>query len=96
MTGHFTNWIAPMMSAQVFGALPARPTILLEAEIGEQNPSPRSRSTASMACGEKLQAAGVTFVDDIDRGAFRDKTRVVYEQFEEWTPEDSMTPCRQQ
>ena len=36
--------------------------------------------------GLRLQAAGVTFVDDVDRGAFRDKTRVVYEQFEEWTP----------
>ena len=36
MTGHFTNWIAPMMSAQVFGALPAetQQILLEEAEIG--------------------------------------------------------------
>jgi TRAP-type transport system periplasmic protein len=87
MTGHFTNWIAPMMSAQVFDQLPAetQQILLEEAEIGGEIITALALDR-EQGFREKLQAAGVTFVDDVDRDTFRDKTRVVYEQFEEWTP----------
>jgi tripartite ATP-independent transporter DctP family solute receptor len=87
LTGHFTNWIAPMMSAQVFDQLPAetQQILLEEAEIGGEIITALALDR-EQGFREKLQAAGVDFVDDVDRNAFRDKTRVVYEQFEEWTP----------
>jgi tripartite ATP-independent transporter DctP family solute receptor len=87
LTGHFTNWIAPMMSAQVFDQLPAetQQILLEEAEIGGEIITALALDR-EQGFREKLQAAGVTFVDDVDRDAFRDETRVVYEQFEEWTP----------
>jgi tripartite ATP-independent transporter DctP family solute receptor len=87
MTGHFTNWIAPMMSAKVFNELPAemQQILLEEAEIGGEIITALTLDR-EQGFREKLQAAGVTFVDDVDRAAFADKTEVVYEQFKEWTP----------
>ena len=87
MTGHFTNWIAPMMSAKVFNELPAemQQILLEEAEIGGEIITALTLDR-EQGFREKLQAAGVTFVDDVDHAAFGDKTEVVYEQFKEWTP----------
>jgi tripartite ATP-independent transporter DctP family solute receptor len=87
MTGHFTNWIAPMMSAQVFAELPAetQQILLEEAEIGGEIITALALDR-EQGLREKLQAAGITFVDEVDHDAFREKTRVVYEQFKEWTP----------
>jgi TRAP-type C4-dicarboxylate transport system substrate-binding protein len=76
-----------MMSAQVFDQLPAetQQILLEEAEIGGEIITALALDR-EQGFREKLQAAGVTFVDDVDRDALRDETRVVYEQFEEWTP----------
>ena len=87
MTGHFTNWIAPIMSAKVFASLsPEDQKILLEeAEIGGEIITALALDR-EQAFREKLQAAGVTFVDDVDRTAFAQKTKVVYSQIKQWTP----------
>jgi TRAP-type C4-dicarboxylate transport system substrate-binding protein len=87
MTGHFTNWIAPIMSAKVFASLsPEDQKILLEeAEIGGEIITALALDR-EQAFREKLQAAGVTFVDDVDRAAFAEKTKSVYSQIKQWTP----------
>jgi tripartite ATP-independent transporter DctP family solute receptor len=87
MTGHFTNWIAPMMSAKVFNELPPemQQILLEEAEIGGEIITALALDR-EQGFREKLEAAGVTFVDDVDPAAFQDKTKVVYAQFKEWTP----------
>ena len=87
MTGHFTNWIAPMMSAQVFDELPVetQQILLEEAEIGGEIITALALDR-EQGFREKLEEAGITFVDDVDQAAFRDKTKVVYAQFKEWTP----------
>ena len=87
MTGHFTNWIAPIMSAKVFASLsPEDQKILLEeAEIGGEIITALALDR-EQTFREKLQAAGVTFVDDVDRAAFAEKTKAVYGQIKQWTP----------
>ena len=87
LTGHFTNWIAPMMSADVFNALsPELQQILLsEAEIGGEIITALALDR-EQGFREKLEGAGVTFVEDVDRAAFRDATAGVYATFDEWTP----------
>jgi tripartite ATP-independent transporter DctP family solute receptor len=87
MTGHFTNWIAPIMSAKVFNALPADQQAILieEAELAGEMITALTLDR-EQGFREKLQAAGVTFVDDVDRKAIGEATKVVYTQFKEWTP----------
>jgi tripartite ATP-independent transporter DctP family solute receptor len=87
MTGHFTNWIAPMMSAKVFDGFPTelQQILLEEAEIAGEIITALTLDR-EQGFRDKLQAAGITFVDDVDRAAFTDKTTVVYSQFKEWTP----------
>jgi TRAP-type transport system periplasmic protein len=87
LTGHFTNWIAPVMSAKVFNSLPAdqQQILLEEAEIaGEIITALTLDRTEGFR--EKLEANGVTFVSDVDRDAFREKTKVVYSQIKNWSP----------
>lgn len=87
MTGHFTNWISPVMSAQVFNALPAdlQEIVLEEAELAGEVITALTLDR-EQGYREKLEAAGVTFVDDVDRDAMREKTKGVYLAFEDWTP----------
>ena len=87
MTGHFTNWIAPIMSAKVFNSLPkeTQDILLQEAEIGGEIITALAQDR-EQGFREKLEAAGVTFVSDVDRDALREKTKVVYSQFKDWTP----------
>jgi tripartite ATP-independent transporter DctP family solute receptor len=87
LTGHFTNWIAPMMSAKVFNALPpeTQQILLEEAEIGGEIITALVLDR-EQGFREKLQEAGVTFHEDVDRAAFREATQGVYSSFEEWSP----------
>ena len=87
LTGHFTNWIAPVMSAKVFNALsPEDQRILLEeAETAGEIITALSLDR-EQGFREKLEANGVTFVTDVDRQALKAKTKVVYSQIKQWTP----------
>ncbi|HXV23091.1 MAG TPA: C4-dicarboxylate TRAP transporter substrate-binding protein [Alphaproteobacteria bacterium] len=86
-TGHFTNWIAPIMSAKVFNSLsPEHQQILLEeAEIGGEIITALALDR-EQGFREKLEAAGVTFVTDVDREAFREKSKSTYTQIKQWSP----------
>jgi TRAP-type transport system periplasmic protein len=87
LTGHFTNWIAPIMSAKVFNSLsPEHQAILLEeAEIGGEIITALALDR-EQAYREKLEAAGVTFVTDVDRAAFSEKSKATYAQIKHWSP----------
>jgi len=87
MTGHFTNWISPIMSAKVFNDLPPdlQAILLEEAEIAGEIITALTLDR-EQGFREKLQAAGVTFVDDVDRNAMKEKSKAAYSQFKDWTP----------
>jgi len=87
LTGHFTNWIAPIMSAKVFNSLSPddQQVLLQEAEIGGEIITALALDR-EQTFHDKLAAADVTFVTDVDRAAFREKTKVVYSQFPDWSP----------
>ncbi len=87
MTGHFANWISPIMSAKVFNSLsPDLQQILIEeAELAGEIITALTLDR-EQGFREKLQAAGVTFVDDVDRSALREKSKAAYGQFKDWTP----------
>lgn len=87
MTGHFTNWISPIMSAKVFNALPAdlQAILIEEAELAGEVITALTLDR-EQGFREKLQAAGVTFVDDVDRAALREKSKAAYAQFKDWKP----------
>jgi TRAP-type transport system periplasmic protein len=84
-TGHFTNWIAPVMSAKVFNAMSKedQAVLLEEAEIAGEIITALTLDR-EQGFREKLEAAGVTFVTDVDRAAFRDKSKAAYGQFKQW------------
>lgn len=87
LTGHFTNWIAPVMSAKVFDALPPeqQQILLEEAETAGEIITALTLDR-EQGFREKLEANGVTFVTDVDRQALKAKTKVVYGQIKQWTP----------
>ena len=87
MTGHFTNWLSPVMSAKVFDALPAdlQAIVLQEAETAGEIITALTLDR-EQGFREKLEAAGVTFVDDVDRAALGEKSKAAYSQFPDWTP----------
>lgn len=87
MTGHFTNWIAPIMSAEVFNSLPpeTQEILLEEAEIAGEIITALALDRERFF-QDKLEEAGVEFVTDVDRDAFREQTQVVYSTFDQWPP----------
>lgn len=87
LTGHFTNWIAPIMSAKVFNALsPEDQAVLLqEAEISGEIITALTLDR-EQGFREKLEAAGVTFVSDVDRDALREKSKAAYSEIKAWSP----------
>lgn len=87
LTGHMTNWIAPIMSADVFDALPAdiQEILLEEAEIGGEIITALALDR-ERGFREKLEGEGVTFVEDIDRQAFAAKSAAAYDAIKQWTP----------
>ena len=87
MTGHFTNWISPIMSADVFASMPADlQTIMLEeSEIAGEIITALALDR-EQGFRDKLEGEGVTFVADVDRNAFSKKSKVTYSQISQWTP----------
>ncbi len=75
------------MSAKVFNSLsPEHQAILLEeAEIGGEIITALALDR-EQAYREKLEAAGVTFVTDVDRAAFSEKSKAAYGQIKQWSP----------
>jgi len=87
LTGHFTNWIAPVMSAKVFNSLsPDVQKILLEEAETAGEIITALTLDREQGFREKLEANGVTFVTDVDRKALAEKTKVVYGQIKQWSP----------
>ena len=87
MTGHFTNWISPIMSAEVFDSMPAdlQAIMLDEAEIAGEIITALALDR-EQGFRDKLEGEGVTFVADVDREAFSAKSKVTYSQIAQWTP----------
>ena len=87
MTGHFTNWISPIISAEVFDSMPEDlQTIMLEeAEIAGEIITALALDR-EQGFREKLEGQGVTFIADVDREAFSAKSKVAYSQISQWTP----------
>jgi tripartite ATP-independent transporter DctP family solute receptor len=87
MTGHFTNWISPIMSAEVFASMPAdlQAIMLEESEIAGEIITALALDR-EQGFREKLEGEGVTFVADVDREAFSAKSKVTYSQISQWTP----------
>jgi tripartite ATP-independent transporter DctP family solute receptor len=87
LTGHFTNWIAPIMSAKVFDALPpdVQAILLEEAETAGEIITALTLDR-EQGFREKLEAGGVTFVSDVDRDALREKSKAAYSQIKQWSP----------
>jgi tripartite ATP-independent transporter DctP family solute receptor len=87
LTGHFTNWIAPVMSAKVFNSLsPEDQKILLEEAETAGEIITALTLDRQQGFRDKLEAAGVTFISNVDRAAFREKTTVVYTENPKWSP----------
>lgn len=86
-TGHFTNWIAPIMSAKVFNALPAetQQILLEEAEIAGEIITALTLDR-EQGFKEKLEAGGVTFVTDVDRASLQEKSKAAYSNIQAWSP----------
>jgi len=79
LTGHFTNWIAPVMSAKVFNSLsPDDQKVLLEEAETAGEIITALTLDREQGFREKLEANGVTFITDVDRKALAEKTKVVY------------------
>ncbi len=87
MTGHFTNWISPIMSADVFNSLsPEDQAILLEeAEIAGEIITALALDR-EQGFRDKLEGQGVTFVTDVDRDAFAKKSKITYSQITYFSP----------
>jgi tripartite ATP-independent transporter DctP family solute receptor len=87
LTGHFTNWIAPVMSAKVFNSLsPDDQKVLLEEAETAGEIITALTLDREQGFREKLEANGVTFITDVDRKALAEKTKVVYSQIKQWSP----------
>ncbi len=86
-TGHFTAWVALVMSEQVFDGLPQETQKLL-LEEGKAWGDTLTQTTLEKQEGYigQMEAEGVTLVRDVDLGAFQKQTARVYEAFPDWTP----------
>lgn len=86
MTGHFTAFTGPIINEQVYQSMtPDLQAIVDEAaiEAGDFMADLVIESQAQFR--SDLEAAGVTFVEDVDVEAFRDATAVVYTKFPGWS-----------
>lgn len=87
MTGHFTAYTGPIINEDVYQAMPADLRAIVDAAAIEAGDF---MATIVMERQDQfradLEAAGVTFVTDVDIDAMRAATAVVYEKFPNWTP----------
>ena len=87
MTGHFTAFVMWPINANYFNKLPADVRRVL-LEEGKKAGDEMTRLTLESQNDyvNKFKAAGVTFVSDVDLGAFQKSTSGVYKAFPKWTP----------
>jgi len=87
MTGHFTSFVMWPINANYFNKLPAEVQKVL-LEEGKKAGDEMTRLTLDLQNDyvNKFKAAGVTFVSDVDLGAFQKSTSSVYQAFPKWTP----------
>jgi tripartite ATP-independent transporter DctP family solute receptor len=87
MTGHFTAFVMWPMNINYFNKLPADTQKVL-LEEGKKAGDEMTRLTLALEADymAKFKAAGVTFVSDVDVGAFQKSTAGVYKAFPKWTP----------
>ena len=87
MTGHFTAFVMWPMNVNYFNKLsPDIQKIMLEE--GRKAGDEQTRLTLDTQSDyvNKFKAAGVTFISDVDTGAFQKSTASVYGAFPKWTP----------
>jgi tripartite ATP-independent transporter DctP family solute receptor len=86
-TGHFTAFTMWPMNINYFNKLPADVQKVL-LEEGHKGGAEQTRLTLALQDDyiAKFKAAGVTFVTDVDIGAFQKVTTPVYKAFPKWTP----------
>ena len=87
MTGHFTAFVMWPINANYFNKLPADVRRVL-LEEGKKAGDEMTRLTLELQNDyvNKFKTAGVTFVSDVDLGAFQKSTSGVYKAFPKWTP----------
>ena len=87
MTGHFTAFVMWPINASYFSKLPADvQKVLLEEGKKAGDEMTRLTLESQNDYVNKFKAAGVTFVSDVDIGAFQKSTSSVYSAFPKWTP----------
>lgn len=86
MTGHFTAFTGPVINEDVYRALDEDLRAIIDQaaiEAGDYMADIVMQSQAQLV-GD-LEGAGVTFVNDVDVGAMREATAVVYTKFPDWS-----------
>ncbi len=87
MTNHFIAYSGPIINESVYQSLdPELQQVLVTSaeDAGKYMAELVTQSQATLRAD--LEGAGVTFVDDVDMGAMRAATEVVYTKFPDWTP----------
>lgn len=86
MTGHFTAFTGPIINEEVFQSMDAELQQVVTQAAVDAGIYMADLVTASQEqFRTDLEAAGVTFVDDVDVDAFRDATAIVYTAFPDWS-----------
>ncbi len=86
MTGHFTAYTGPVMSAKLFDSMPEDlQVIVLEEAIAAGNYMADLVNSGQGELIAALENEGVTIIQDIDTAKFQAATAVVYEKFPEWS-----------
>lgn len=86
-TGHFTAFVGLVMNADLFASYPEDvQASLVDSAVaaGEYMTDLVRESESEFAA--RLEAEGVTIVDDVDHAAFKEATASVYNAFPDWTP----------
>lgn len=86
-TGHFVAFSMWPINYKYFRSLPEDVQKIL-LEEGARGGAEMTRLTQAMNDDykQKFKSAGVTFVEDVDKEAFREATLPVYKAFPKWTP----------
>lgn len=86
MTGHFTAFTGPIINEGLFQSLdPELQEILVQSAIEAGTYMAELVGQSQDRFRADLEAAGVTFVDDVDHAALREATAVVYTKFPAWS-----------
>jgi TRAP-type C4-dicarboxylate transport system substrate-binding protein len=86
MTGHFTAFTGPIINEDLYQSMSeALRAILAEAAVEAGTYMAELVSARQGEFRARLEAEGVTFVDDVDRAALREATAVVYQAFPKWS-----------